>query len=219
MSRGKHDFPGSQLAIGNWMSAMSTLMNSRRFVAALVAAGFTLIFMLVSHQAAALEYRKCNLKVMIKGSGLPTVEVQGARFWSWARRRFASQSWDAINNRAGACAWAMAPRDLDTLPDVCRTRAATLNNSSALGSGISGLGTSHMHSLIEKTICENHTRANPNVRTIQDTRKIDGFAVWVQPVGTSQACRSTPIIPPSFLTIHCRKNGDDQDFEWSYKGN
>lgn len=175
---------------------------------------------LMTEESTAKEFRKCNYMMMVKGSGLADTEVQGVRFWSWARTSSASGAWSAIGTQAKLCAKDLARNDHEWLPANCDSNVDKLNSSGSTGSGITGLNTTRARTLLKKTICENHKRSNSKVRTVHDTRKIDGFAVYVRHIGsTSGACRSQPIIDPSYLVIHCRKAGKDKNREWSYKKN
>lgn len=169
--------------------------------------------------AAAYEYRKCHIRFVVSGSGLSKTELPGADFWAWGRGKYqASWAWQLVNSKAKYCAIKLAQRDRNSLPTECAANQHHLNNSSAIGKGgITGLDVTRFRTLLKKTICSNHQRANAGVRTIADTRKIEGLTVAIEPMGNSRACHSIRVLEPQFVTLHCRKTGRDTQFEWFYK--
>lgn len=179
-----------------------------------------LIFMAAaSLPASAIEYRKCHLKVVVSGIDFPEVRVEGADFWSWSRKVNASAAWDGINSTARACASAVASRDGVTLPSACASNEAVLKGG-GFGSGITGLKTTSVHTLLKKTICENHVRPDPKVRSINDTRVIEGLTVVIKHITErSDACFPQRALGPQKLTIHCRSRGQggpDTQATWFY---
>ena len=167
--------------------------------------------------AAALEYRKCAVKITVIGSGLAETEVEGARFVVWGRARLASFTWKAINKRALACGLGLVQGDTDTIHPRCRANESALNNSGAIGSGVTGLNTSRVKRALKATICDGHVRPRDGVRTFYDTREIDGLTAYVKPLGPSKACLSQRIIQPSYVKLHCNRDGEDAGSEWFFK--
>lgn len=175
--------------------------------------------MAIQNAASAYEYRKCHIRFVVSGNGLSKTELPGADFWAWGRGKYqASWAWQILNIKAKYCAIELAKRDRNKLPAECAANAYQLNNSSAIGTGgITGLDVTRFRTLLKKTICSNHQRANSRVRTIADTRKIEGLTVAIEPKGNSTACHSIRVVEPQFVTLHCRKTGRDTQFEWFYK--
>ncbi|MCR9139815.1 MAG: hypothetical protein NXI27_27735 [Alphaproteobacteria bacterium] len=169
--------------------------------------------------AGAYEYRKCHIRFVVSGSGLSKTEVPGADFWAWGRGKYQARwAWQILNGKAKHCATKLASSNRNTLPAECAANENDLRNASAIGrGGITGLSVTRFRTLLKKTICARHQRANSRVRTISDTREIEGLTVGIEPMGNSTACHSRRVLGPQFVTLHCRQAGRDSQFEWFYK--
>lgn len=170
-----------------------------------------------TQQLHASEYRKCLVKLYVQGEGLTQTEVEGVRYTTWGRALLASHAWSRVNVRASACARNLVKANYNELPKHCEANKYDLDGGN-YGAGVTGLATTRVKSRIKKTVCENHRRAKDDkVRTVKDTRKIDGFLIGIRPVGNSQACKNQTVMKPRYQTIHCRSDGRDTEYEWHYK--
>lgn len=98
----------------------------------------------------------------------------------------------------------MAQLRHDRMFASCYMICLYLNSSSAIGKGgITGLDVTRFRTLLKKTICSKHQRAIANVRTIADTREIEGLSVAIEPMGNSRTHHSVRVLGSQFVTLHC----------------
>ncbi|MEO4044549.1 hypothetical protein AAFN47_23345 [Hoeflea sp. CAU 1731] len=151
---------------------------------------------------------------------MPEKEVDGARFVAWGRsQNYASSAWNRVNDAAKACAQQLIARDTNSAPGACAANQTQLDNPAYYNvSGITGLQTTHVKTLLKQAICRHHPRPVSGKEDYFKTREVHGLYVTVRHIGPVGACKTQRVSGPNYVKIRCaRSDAADTEAMWHLK--